>query len=64
MKTREEIIEEMCKHYREDYLENKRPEDPAWIRGMTDKEREGLRRTMSELYDKVISRYDTSPPEH
>ena len=58
MKNREEVIEEMCKHYREDYLIDKKPNDPTWVRGMTDKEREGLRKTMEGLYDKVISHYE------
>lgn len=58
MKNREEVIEEMCKHYREDYLVDRNPDDPTWVRGMTDKEREGLRKTMAELYDKVISYYE------
>lgn len=58
MKNRNEVIEEMCQHYREDYLVDKRPDDPTWVRGMTEKEREGLRKTMGELYDKVMTYYD------
>lgn len=58
MKSREEVIEEMCKHYREDYLEDKKPGDPSWARGMTEKDREGLRKTMDQLYDKIISHYE------
>lgn len=60
MKNREEVIEDMCLHYREDYLVDKKPDDPSWVRGMTEKDREGLRKTMAELYDRVISHYEKS----
>ena len=60
MKNREEVIEDMCLHYREDYLVDKDPADPSWVRGMTEKDREGLRKTMAELYDRVISHYEKS----
>lgn len=58
MKKREEIIEEMCRHYREDYLEERKSSDPPWVRGLTTDERENLRKVMSNLYDKIMSHYE------
>ena len=42
MKTREEIIMDMCYTYRHDYGLDKDPNDPSWLSGMTPDERKGL----------------------
>lgn len=54
MKTRDEIITSMCYTYRHDYGLNKDPSDPPWIAGMTESERTGLWRTMSQIFDNDI----------
>ena len=54
MKTREEIITDMCYTYRHDYGLNKDPNDPSWLSGMTPSEREGLYNTMAQIYDNDI----------
>lgn len=54
MKSKEEIIASMCYTYRHDYGLNKLPEDPSWTAGMTQKEREGLYRTMEQIYTNNI----------
>ena len=54
MKTRDEIIHDMCVSYRSDYELRKSPADPPWLAGMTDKERQGLRRTMATIFDNNI----------
>lgn len=55
MKTREEIIHSMCLTYRHDYGLDRHPDDPPWVAGMTKSEREGLFRTMAQIYDNVIA---------
>ena len=55
MKTREQIITDMCYTYRHDYGLNKDPNDPPWISGMTEAERKGLYLTMSQIYDNTIA---------
>lgn len=54
MKSKEEIITEMCYTYRHDYGLDKDPNDPSWVAGMTQLEREGLYRTMEQLYEHHI----------
>lgn len=54
MKSKHEIVTEMCYTYRHDYGLNKDPNDPSWVAGMTEQEREGLYRTMSQLYEHHI----------
>ena len=54
MKTREEIITDMCYTYRHDYGLDKDPNDPSWLSGMTPSEREGLYNTMAQIYDNDI----------
>ena len=51
MKTREEIITDMCMTYRHDYGLDKLPGDPPWTAGMTPDERKGLYTTMSQIYE-------------
>jgi hypothetical protein len=55
MKSREEIITDMCYTYRHDYGLNKDPNDPSWIAGMTEAERKGLWQTMAQIYDNTIA---------
>ena len=54
MKSKEEIITEMCYSYRQDYDLNKDPDSPSWCAGMTPKERMGLYNTMSNIYENNI----------
>ena len=54
MKSKEEIITEMCHTYRNDYGLDRDPNGPSWVAGMTQEEREGLYRTMSQLYEHHI----------
>jgi hypothetical protein len=55
MKTREEIITEMCYTYRHDYGLTRNDDDPTWVAGMTDNERKGLWLTMSQIFDNNIA---------
>ena len=54
MKSKEEIITEMCYAYRQDYDLNKDPTDPPWCAGMTPTERKGLYNTMAQIYENNI----------
>ena len=45
----------MCYTYRHDYGLNRRDDDPPWVAGMTQKEREGLWRTMAQIFDNNIA---------
>lgn len=55
MKTRDEIITDMCYTYRHDYGLNRSDDAPPWVAGMTDSEREGLWRTMAQIFDNNIA---------
>jgi hypothetical protein len=55
MRSKEEIITDMCYTYRHDYGLDKDPNDPSWCAGMTPEERKGLYRTMSQIYDNNIA---------
>ena len=50
MKSKKEIITEMCYTYRHDYGLDKNPDDPSWCAGMTPDDRTGLYRTMEQIY--------------
>lgn len=54
MKTREQIITDMCYTYRHDYGLDKHPNDPPWTAGMTPDERKGLYQTMSQIFEHNI----------
>jgi hypothetical protein len=54
MKTREQIITDMCMTYRHDYGLDKLPSDPPWTAGMTPEERKGLWDTMAQIFDNDI----------
>jgi len=55
MKSREEVITDMCYTYRNDYGLDKDPKGPSWIKGMTKAERNGLWQTMAHIYDNDIA---------
>ena len=55
VKTRDEIITDMCYTYRNDYRLDKHPDAPSWCAGMTPREREGLWRTMAQISDNTIA---------
>ena len=57
MKTRDEIITEMCYTYRHDYGLTRSHDDPSWVAGMTERERQGLWRTMAQTFDNNIVPY-------
>ena len=57
MKTREQIISDMCVTYRHDFGLNKNSSDPPWCAGLTPLEREGLWRTMAQIFDNNIAPY-------
>ena len=54
MKSKEEIINDMCYTYRHDYGLDKDPNDPPWTAGMTPDERKGLYQTMSQIFEHNI----------
>ena len=54
MKSKEEIITDMCYTYRHDYGLDKDPNSPSWCAGMTPDERRGLYNTMSQIYENNI----------
>ena len=54
MKSKEEIITDMCYTYRHDYGLDKDPNSPSWCAGMTPEERKGLYNTMSQIYENNI----------
>lgn len=54
MKSKHEIITNMCYTYRHDYGLNRSIDDPPWVAGMTEKEREGLYKTMEQIYNNCI----------
>jgi hypothetical protein len=54
MRTREEIITDMCNTYRPDHDLDKDPNGPSWLAGMTPNERKELYNTMAQLYDDNI----------
>lgn len=51
MKTREQIITDMCYTARHDYGLDKHPDDMPFVAGMTQRERESLYRDMMQLFD-------------
>ena len=54
MKSKEEIITDMCYTYRHDYGLDKDPNSPSWCAGMTPEERRGLYNTMAQIYENNI----------
>jgi hypothetical protein len=54
MKTKSEIIHDMCLSYRHDYGLRKDPDQPNWTAGMTEKDAEMLYKTMEQIYTNDI----------
>jgi hypothetical protein len=55
MKSKEQIITDMCYTYRQDYGLDKDPNSPSWCAGMTPEERNGLYNTMAQIYENNIA---------
>lgn len=55
MKSKEEIIYDMCMTYRHDYGLRKSPGDPPWIAGMTEEDAKMLYKTMEQIYNNNIA---------
>lgn len=62
MDIREEVVRRMCLEYRPDYDTVKLDSDPPWVRGMTDAERNALKRTMEALYDEHLAKLIRKKP--
>lgn len=54
MKTKEEIIHDMCMTYRHDYGLRKSDTDPPWVAGMTESDSKSLYRVMEQIYTNEI----------
>jgi hypothetical protein len=54
MKSKEEIITDMCYTYRHDYGLRKSPEDPSWTSGMTEEDAKMLYKVMEQIYNNDI----------
>ncbi len=57
MKTREQIITNMCLTYRHDFGLTREPDSPPWEAGMTNDERMGLWNQMAQIFDNDIAPY-------
>jgi len=57
MKSKEEIITDMCYTYRHDYGLHKSPEDPSWTSGMTEEDAKMLYKVMEQIYNNTIEPY-------
>ena len=55
MKTKEEIIHDMCLTYRHDYGLRKLDTDPPWTAGMTEQDAKMLYKTMEQIYNHNIA---------
>lgn len=55
MSTRESVITSMCFTMRHDYGLQRYSEDGPLVAGMSEVEREALRRQMAQLYDNCIA---------
>ncbi len=54
MKSKEEIINEMCLDYRHDYALRKLDTDPTWTSGMTEKDAKSLYMVMEQIYNHIV----------
>ena len=54
MKTKEEIITDMCYTYRHDYGLRKKDGEPNWTSGMTEQDAKMLYKTMEQIYNNNI----------
>ena len=55
MKTKEEVIHDMCMTYRHDYGLRKLPTDPPWTAGMTEEDAKMLYKVMEQIYNNDIA---------
>ena len=51
MKTKEQIIYDMCMTYRHDYGLRKKDGEPNWTAGMTEQDAKMLYKTMEQIYN-------------
>lgn len=51
---KQKLIMDMCFTYRHDFGLNKSPDDPSWVAGMTDVERQMLIKTMTQIFNNNI----------
>jgi hypothetical protein len=54
MKSKEQIIHDMCMTYRQDYGLRKQPNDPPWTTGMTEEDAKMLYKVMEQIYNNDI----------
>lgn len=54
MRTKQEIIYDMCMTYRHDYGLRKNPNDPPWVAGMTEEDAKNLYKVMEQIYNNDI----------
>jgi hypothetical protein len=54
MRSKEEIINDMCMTYRHDYGLRKDPSEPPWTAGMTEEDAKMLYKTMEQIYTNDI----------
>lgn len=54
IKSKEEIIHDMCMTYRHDYGLRKKSTDPTWTAGMTEEDAKMLYKTMEQIYTNDI----------
>jgi len=54
MRSKEEIINDMCMTYRHDYGLRKDPSEPPWTAGMTENDAKMLYKTMEQIYTNNI----------
>lgn len=57
MRTREQIISNMCMTYRHDFGLTREKDGPPWEAGMTDDERLHLWNQMAQIFDNDIAPY-------
>lgn len=55
MKSKEEVIHDMCMTYRHDYGLRKLPTDPPWTAGMTEEDAKMLYKVMEQIYNNDIA---------
>lgn len=51
---KQKLIIDMCITYRHDFGLNKSPDDPSWVAGMTDTDRQMLIKTMTQIFNNNI----------
>ena len=54
MRSKEQIIHDMCMTYRHDYELRKEPSDPSWTAGMTTEDAKMLYKVMEQIYNNNI----------